>query len=146
MKGLGIDVETIMSRQLHDEIGPVYLNDAEMALVETAELPLASTICFSAKEALFKGIYPLIGRFFDFKDAAVARLDYASRRLSIRLTNTLSGEFHAGVVVDGSFCYDNRSVFTAFELLPTNMPVAGQADRRRRAEPEISRRSGQAPR
>jgi enterobactin synthetase component D len=116
VRGLGIDVETIISPEIHNEIGSVFLNNDEMSLVGNVDRPLASTICFSAKEALFKCLYPLVGRIFDFKDAEVTKLDYLTGELSIRLISAISDDFPSGFMIEGSFRYDDHNVFTAFEF------------------------------
>ncbi len=125
VKGLGVDVETIMTSRMHDEIGGVYLNANELALIGAeAELERASTVCFSAKEAFFKCVYPLARVFFDFKDAEISSLDCETGQLSIRLLKHLSPEFRAGLLFTGSFRFDGCSVFTAFELPPTGHSFA----------------------
>jgi enterobactin synthetase component D len=117
LRGLGIDVEPIVSDHLHSEIGSVYLNRAEMSLVRaTTNIALASTICFSAKEAFFKAVYPLARRFFDFMDAEVVSLSFESGDISILLTSTLSDEFAAGLPFKGAFHHDVQNVFTSFQL------------------------------
>jgi enterobactin synthetase component D len=89
VKALGIDVETIISPDAHNEIGNAYLNENGMSLMGKRKA-LASTIRFSAKESLFKCVYPITKRHFGFEDAEVTSRDYQACRLSIRLVRSLS--------------------------------------------------------
>jgi enterobactin synthetase component D len=114
VRALGIDVETVISPEVRSEIGSVYMNKNEMSLM--GDEGLAPTICFFAKESLFKCIYPITKRYFGYEDAEVTSLDYQACRPSIRLVSSLSNEFLAGTAFEGSFRYDERNVFTALEL------------------------------
>ncbi|WP_323009882.1 4'-phosphopantetheinyl transferase family protein [Paracoccus sp. (in: a-proteobacteria)] len=69
--GLGVDLETIVARP--DEIAPVLLTKAEAARLPHDALHI--TLAFSAKESLFKALYPTLRRFFGLEAAEVVSLD-----------------------------------------------------------------------
>ena len=49
----------------------------------------ALTLIFSAKESLFKALYPSVGYYFDFKDAEITEVNYTQTFLKFRLLKSL---------------------------------------------------------
>ena len=94
----GIDCEQMMTEEHASEMAHMIVNPAEKALLERLELPFACavTIVFSAKESLYKAIWPELRRFMDFSAAEVVDWDAQNTRLTLRLTDTFSVEFYAG--------------------------------------------------
>lgn len=121
VRGVGIDVESVMSPQAAGEIASLCFNAAEASLMQRADaLPRPTlTACFSAKEALFKCLYPIARRMFDFTDAEVVGFDSAAGSFSLRLLTDLSDEFRAGLTFRGKHLWAGEQVFTAVILLPT---------------------------
>lgn len=112
--GMGIDLEQTMeesnARALAGRIG----NVAEMALGARAGIPFATwaTLLFSAKESLFKALYPSVGRYFHFPDAAADSLDWDARQLHLRLTSSLTARHHAGARYAIDFALSHRALVT----------------------------------
>ena len=78
---------------------PLALNARERKLIEGArERELATTI-FSAKESLFKCLYPRVGVFFDFEDAEVEWI--VKSAFGVRLQRDLSADFGRGLLLEG---------------------------------------------
>ena len=96
------------------EIAEMLASHAEAQYI--ARLPLARewvlTLLFSAKESLFKALYPALQRDFDFMAAELAALAQAERRFTLRLTVTLSAHFKAGDCFDGYFSEDGDHLTT----------------------------------
>ena len=69
--GLGIDIENAMSDEAARKIASTVIADDERALLESTSYGFgwAFTAVFSAKEALFKALYPRVRRYFDFHAA-----------------------------------------------------------------------------
>ncbi len=78
---------------------------------EAALDPLAARIGFSAKETLFKALYPQIGVFFGFS-AADVRPDLATGTFDIRLCDPL-GDMPAGTEWRGRFVICEDRILTA---------------------------------
>ena len=76
---VGIDVQSWMEELPARRLATRILNDEEMTLAETCPAPLAKMIslCFSAKESIFKGLYPHIGRHFGYSSARLSRIDWS---------------------------------------------------------------------
>lgn len=73
------------------------------------------TLVFSAKESLFKCLFPVVHRFFDFHAAIIIPLSSERARGEFRfeLQEDLSAEFRAGYSGHGSFAMDAACVHTA---------------------------------
>jgi enterobactin synthetase component D len=118
VRSIGIDLESVLPDSIAKEIEPVCLLSSEVALCAAMNFDrtIFNTICFSAKEAFFKCVYPLVDIFFDFHDAEIQRIDVAANRLSICLLRSLSVEFHRGMVFHGSYRQENQYILTSFEF------------------------------
>jgi enterobactin synthetase component D len=122
-RGIGLDVEEIVSSELQANLAPRILTSDESDLLRTA-LPSVEprvwvSLGFSAKESLYKCLNPLSGDFFGFFDARlihVALTAVDSGELVLCLTRTLSGGFTAGLALRGQFTLDESRVSTAFVL------------------------------
>ncbi|ROR07786.1 4'-phosphopantetheinyl transferase [Erwinia sp. JUb26] len=94
----GIDCEQMMAEEPALEMAQMIVNPAENRLLERLELSFACalTVVFSAKESLYKAIWPELRRFMDFSAAEVVGWDSLNKQITLRLTETFSGEFYAG--------------------------------------------------
>lgn len=101
----GVDIEEIASGHALESILSMTANQRERALIarQTALPPdRLATLLFSAKETLFKGLYPVVRRFFGF-DCAELRTPPANGCLRLHLTQTLCRELPAGESYDIRF-------------------------------------------
>lgn len=126
IRSLGVDIEAIVSEETCREVAAMCVNPVELELIESldADKRVAMTVLFSAKEALFKALYPLVGGFFDFCDAEVRGMDSRSQRLDVILLRDLSTEFVKGSAIRGSYRSDSARVFTAFRIDTVRSPCA----------------------
>jgi enterobactin synthetase component D / holo-[acyl-carrier protein] synthase len=118
-EGLGIDAEPVLSRHRVSLVEHCIATRAELAAVTAlARLDRAAalTLVFSAKEALYKCLYPLVGRVFDYLEADVEDVD-AAGHVTMRVLADLSSEWPAGSRVGGRFEIVTDRVFTAFVLV-----------------------------
>lgn len=100
--GLGLDLEAWLDESQTAQLWPGILDEEEwgrlVAGAAAADLSLAEglTLVFSAKESLFKALYPRVGRYFDFLDASWLAMGAQSINLSLktRLTAELPAGWH----------------------------------------------------
>ncbi|MEZ6876547.1 enterobactin synthase subunit EntD [Enterobacter sp. KBR-315C3_2022] len=87
----GIDCEIMLPAGEAEEIKDGIIGPDEEPLLRAAALPfaLALTLAFSAKESLFKALYPAVGEMMGFDCARVTALDDES--LTLALTRPLAG-------------------------------------------------------
>ena len=116
-RSIGIDTEPIAdevtARHLRSEIGV----DAEWWLGENAGLsPLKTfTTIFSAKEALYKCIYPLNPVFFGFHHVRV--VEFGSRRLRLRIQRDCPNKLLDTREIDITYATTDHNAFTACWLM-----------------------------
>jgi enterobactin synthetase component D len=112
--GIGIDCESLMARNVALEIAALVATPSELkaAMAQTRlDENDALTLLFSAKEAVFKCLYPLTGLFFTFLDVEVVVTGTAPCGFTARVPAAyslhhvpaagLSGAFE----LDGSYCH-----------------------------------------
>ena len=91
--GMGLDLEAWLEDEQACELWPGIVNDEEWGRLQRCPLgpALGLTLVFSAKESLFKALYPRVGRYFDFLDARWLTLTDQTLTLELKapLTPTL---------------------------------------------------------
>jgi 4'-phosphopantetheinyl transferase EntD len=83
--GIGLDVE--FAKPLERGLFRLVLTDREMSALSRyadREARLRAKVIFSAKESVFKCLYPLIRRFIDFRECNVALLEGGVFTASVR--------------------------------------------------------------
>lgn len=130
--GVGIDCEPVMSEESARETGARIFAAAAAAAaaadaadaepgVESKLLPGLSeaervTLVFAAKEAIYKCLRPVCGRFFGFQDAELTRIDLVSRIFEYRLAAPIGGSFYAGWTGHGRIALDEGWAFAGVAL------------------------------
>lgn len=90
--GIGVDVESVMNNRTMNQIKNLVFDVREMRMLRYSgiSIELASTIAFSAKESLFKALYPSVGEYFDFFVVKVINVNLSTGELEFELTSSLS--------------------------------------------------------
>ena len=88
---MGIDCEVILDEKEAIEIKEGVIEAAEDTLLQNSELTfsLALTLTFSAKESLFKALFPRVNTFMGFETARVTSL--SDQTLQLTLCQPLAG-------------------------------------------------------
>jgi enterobactin synthetase component D len=121
---LGFDIEHSIGYDAVRTLAQAIARPNELWLVTRGkpDSAMALTIVFATKEALFKCLAPLVGRYFDFLDVEV--ISATRNALSIRLRTDLAQEFRTGQTLDVRFAFFGDIVLAA--------TVLATADRRPR--------------
>lgn len=122
MRGVGLDIERWMDAHSPSRIGAKIAHDDELqGLVAQTRWPPSEvlTLVFSAKESLYKCLYPEVRRYFGFLDAWVARIEPESGLVALRLTASLTPMLPAGRLFEARFERRADVVVTAIAL-PTS--------------------------
>ncbi len=108
---------------LADPISLDTANNIKDRIIQTNEvdtlvnLPLSFeqslTLAFSAKESLFKALYPQVETYFGFHAAEIHAVEMNSQTFLIRLTRDLTSSLAKDTVFKGSFKMQPDSVFTS---------------------------------
>jgi enterobactin synthetase component D len=120
LRSIGIDSEAVLDEAAVREVLPMVLDPAEARVIDSGERPELATLAFSAKESLYKCLYPCALVFFEFADAELEWVRPASPErgtFGLRLRKALGRVFPCGLRVDGRYVIEGDHVHTAVELL-----------------------------
>ncbi len=119
LRGLGLDLERWVRPTAPANLGAHLARPGELAqlVAESGWSEVeALTLLFSAKESLYKCLYPEVRRYFGFHDATIATLDTAACQFVARLDETLTPALPAGTTLVGRFVRFEDAVATALVL------------------------------
>lgn len=97
---VGVDTENwVVQANAAEELGNVVLDQRERWLVNTMSEGLDKyfTHIFSAKESIFKALYPAVGRYFNFSAAKLISMDLPQNSLCFELAENLADAYCEGV-------------------------------------------------
>ena len=114
IKYLGLDHENWLTLAAVRDIKSSIISDGEEQLLKQSAMVFerAFTLVFSAKESLFKALYPEVKAYFDFSAAQIVKLDTAAKTFTLTLTETLTPALTAGAKFQGSFSFDDQAILT----------------------------------
>jgi enterobactin synthetase component D len=118
-RGVGVDVEQVMTDdRAASLLERIAAREEICALVDASgwTIGMALTFVFSAKESVFKCLYPEVRRYFDFRDVSVISVDLAVGCFAVRLLETLAPALSAGLLLEGCFERGEHRVCTALVL------------------------------
>jgi enterobactin synthetase component D len=111
---LGIDLENILSTPLAKDRMPYIINNQEQQLLHNLSIPVVKslTIIFSAKESVFKALYPQGIRYFDFTAVQISTLCTETKQLLMILTEDLSLQLPKRMPITGHYLQYHDQIFT----------------------------------
>jgi len=115
-KAIGVDIENWIEAVSFDEFKNQILTDEEGDLINNIQLAnnKLGTLIFSAKESLFKALYPYVGEYFGFHDAGVQGICFSTEKIQLTLRRTLGKHplIQMGRCFDVEFHIGEGDVFT----------------------------------
>ncbi|MFT5757023.1 MAG: enterobactin synthetase component D [Alteromonadaceae bacterium] len=117
---LGVDIETILNDKTTAEIVNMVLSSTEQSVHTSLyneeyneEMPFNRfvTLVFSAKEAIYKALYPLVKHFFDFSAATLVSI--SKTKIQFVLQNNALPEIVDMAPIDVTYRIENNQVLTA---------------------------------
>lgn len=108
---LGIDMECLVDDQTIPEIQRQIATPNELEVLSSLPRPQALTLLFSAKEALYKALYPSMRQVLDFSAAHAVSL--RCNTLVLRLSQDWGTSRPAGTDIPINYVFWQRYVFTA---------------------------------
>jgi len=118
---IGIDCETILPENEALEIKDGIIDAQEEAVLSRSGYPfaLALTLVFSAKESLFKALFPKVKSYMGFDSARITMLD--KETLMLALTRPLTG-FDEGTAFTLHWLHNGDGVITLQSRFPADGP------------------------
>jgi 4'-phosphopantetheinyl transferase EntD len=113
-QGIGIDAEFIIDADKLAGVSKLVRTPVETALFKKFSFSDAemTTLCFSAKESVYKCLHPLIGRFMDFKDLEIVGVDQSRKTFAVRVVDASEFGGYSGLVFGVRYTVVNGLVFT----------------------------------
>ena len=119
-RSVGIDAERELSADQQALVRRYCLVNDELDALHRAASTLsetqALTLCFSAKEAVFKCLYPLVKHYFDFTCVRIVANDKRENFLSIKVLDAEIAQCVGKTELIGSYRLAEGHVFTAIRL------------------------------
>ena len=117
LAALGVDVEpdAALEPALWRRICTPAEIERVLGTAPAAERGRIARLVFSAKEATYKSVYPLLGKVFGFQDVEL-RIDFAQRRFTPRIHAAIAAQLPAGFAPAGRFAQRGGFVFCAATL------------------------------
>lgn len=113
-RGLGMDLENLLELERAERLAGEILTPAELqrlALIPREQHALLVTLTFSAKESLFKALYPLVHKRFYFEHAELVEWSEAGQ-VRLRLLTHLSQEWCQGKELVGQFALEGEQLLS----------------------------------
>jgi 4'-phosphopantetheinyl transferase EntD len=119
LAGIGIDLE-IMGRAKLELTAHLKTSKDLIFHPDFSDKELL-TLIFSAKESLYKALYPIVKQFFGFEAAAITHINFSQSTFTCELLKDLSAEFgpHSRSVFEGRFYLEDNHCLTAIEVIPS---------------------------
>jgi len=118
-RSIGIDSEVRVDAWRAERIRPLVMQPEEEGVGGKAfDAGTRVIFIFSAKEAIFKCLYPVVSRRFYYEDARIISADPTTGVFAAELLTTLAPGFERGTVLQGRFEIDDRHVHTGVWLDP----------------------------
>ena len=123
---IGIDIECLsrkdtlinIKRRVFTELDDLLFKE----LPNGFEEPEFVGLVFSAKESLFKCLYPLSKTYFYFEDAEMVNIDFEKKTFTLRLKKGLGAYFKEGDLFEGYFCDSIKDHILTLIPLRTSTP------------------------
>jgi len=110
---LGVDIE-MFRPDIMGEIATTFTTSYERGILVASNLPyeVALFMLFSAKESLFKALYPWVQHIFGFEAAKLCKLDIHQNCFTLELTRQLAPGLSAGYRAVGHYLITQDNVIT----------------------------------
>lgn len=111
---IGIDIETIMDVKTAFEVHSMIASCREMAELESSGLSYQEslTLLFSAKETLYKTLYPATKTFMHFSDAELSHISRSTRCLTLTLCTSIFQRQYQGKVFHINYRLYKNAIIT----------------------------------
>jgi enterobactin synthetase component D len=120
-RSIGLDVEVVLTTKVANGIVDIVASRDEITRLQGMtgwSVARLVTLVFSAKETVFKCLYPEVGRSFEFRDLLLTAIDNETGSFQVLLARELSSELPTGRALHGRFELMDSLVYTGMLLTP----------------------------
>lgn len=103
--GIGIDIEHLINKAAAKDVFELIAEPNELQIKTMQQWPFEErlTLIFSAKESLYKALYPLVGVFFGFDCASLIAVDTSNNHFTLKLLKDIDNRWRKGTEIDGIY-------------------------------------------
>lgn len=119
VKGIGIDIEPVMTRDITQQVMPIVMSEQEREYCDSIARDCQSmdvltfyTLVYSAKEAIFKAWYSLVEQYFDFNAVTLVNINIESKCFSFKVCSPLLLTHGSAHKITGKFELFSGNVLT----------------------------------
>lgn len=109
LKGIGVDAENLMTTERYYNISKMIVSPEEESLINE-NIDLYPTLVFSAKESLYKAIYPLCQQYFGFLEASI--IDIKKSTFTLKLHSNQPNVVPYNNEYQGFYSLQNQTLIT----------------------------------
>lgn len=111
---IGVDLEVLLTPDLAEKLAYQIINEQERIEIKESGLSFYKglTLMFSAKESLYKALYPQVKKIFDFKDVFIHSIDVDRGQFQATLVGDLAEDLPVGWQVKGHYKCFGYAVLT----------------------------------
>lgn len=124
IKYIGVDIEPIPSPESASQLASQVHTPAELAILTSVGMePFCATgLLFSAKESIFKALYPLVQEYFGFESAVLKDVDVKKSVLEFFITSELKNKFG---LADSYHCFfeTTEDLILSWVVIPQDSQV-----------------------
>ncbi|MCL1125679.1 4'-phosphopantetheinyl transferase family protein [Shewanella surugensis] len=115
---LGIDLEYDINVKTCEDIYKSIINEQEETFLRSLNCPFnqVMTLVFSAKESIYKALYPKIKQFFNFDAVTITALNLEQQVLTLELSKDWSSTFQQGQRFECHYLRFERSFLTTITV------------------------------
>ncbi len=114
-RSLGVDTEILTNPEKALKLASQIMDEREQSLAGNLSQRDLFALIFSAKESIFKAIFPLTQQFFGYSDARIFSLK--AGEFSFELCKDLDSEFKSGYIQQGNYLFDESYVHTSVVIV-----------------------------
>ena len=106
----GIDIQTLMSQQQSKSIQPLIADITELLLLKKLNYSneYCTTLLFSAKESIYKAIYPHIMEIVNFDAVNLVNINHHKSILTFSTSTNLNKNFNINKIITCNYRYDTK--------------------------------------
>ncbi len=109
---LGVDIQNLISTLQSESIQPLIAVTTELSLLKAHgySSEYCTTLLFSAKESIYKAIYPHMYQILDFDDIKLSTINYHTSTMTFSTSANLINNFNINETIECYYRYDiNRA-------------------------------------
>jgi enterobactin synthetase component D len=120
LSAIGIDSQEILTPARAERLWTKIIDEDELAITRSADMDLneALTLCFSAKESIYKALYPAIQHFFGFSAAKLCSINSKKQCLEFNFSPSLASAIGLKDSLQIYFFHNDNRIFSYLSLSP----------------------------